>query len=163
MTQPILYFIKIVLAVILILISLLFTVLILVYLFTEFKIDDPENYELIPFFIALIVIIYSALYHFRTFYLVSKTPRGETFKFKEVKNIYWYSPWAFCGLIWFVLVMVVVDELSVGSTFDLIDWIIFGILFFISILTTLEVLSLKKVYKQRSIDYTAILDQIGQE
>lgn len=163
MKQQILYSLKIVLAVILVLCSILFSVLFLVYLFTEFEIDDPANYELIPVLFVILVSIYAVVYHVKTFYLVSKVPRGETFQFKNVKKIYWYSPWIFAGLIWFALLMIVVDEFSIGFSFDFIDWLILGILGTIATLSMIEVWSLKKIYKQKGIDYTYILDQIGQE
>lgn len=163
MKQQILYGFKISIAVITILLTLVMLIVIVSYLFLDFSDDPYALEELIPMVLITIVSIFCNLYHYKTFYLVTKVPRGETFKFKNVKKIYWFSPWVFSGFIWFLLSAVIVEELSVPSSFEFVDWVIFGTLFMISILTAIDVWNLKKIYRQKGIDYNSILDQIGRE
>jgi len=162
MKQQILHLMKISITVVLVLFSLLFTVLLIVYLFTEFTIDDPANYELVPFFIGLFIIVSTVIYHAKTFYLISKVPRGESFHFKKVKKELWYCPWALSGLIYWALLMILIDEISIGISFDFIDWLFFGFLFFIATISAIEVWSLKKIYTTKSINYSNIIEEIGE-
>ena len=163
MKQQILYGFKVSIAVITVLLTLIMLIVIVSYLFIDISEDSFALEELIPMILISTISIFCNLYHYKTFYLVTKVPRGETFQFKNVKKIYWLSPWFLSGLLWFALLMILVDEFSIGFTFDSVDWIIFGLLFTISIVSAVEVWDLKKIYKQKGIDYTAILDQIGQE
>ncbi len=162
MKQQILYGLKISLAVLCVLFSLLMVITLGVYLFTDLTgSEDGYGASLLMTVVITITLIYT-LYHFKTFYLVSKIPRGETFRFKEVKKVYWSSALVFGSLTGFCILLIFIDGLSVGFSFELIDWTLFCVLLVLSFLSFVETVALKKIYKQKSIHYTNAIDEIGQ-
>ena len=161
MKQRILYGLKISLAVLCVLFSLLMFITLGVYLFTGLTSSEEDYGALLVMTVVSTIAIAYTVYHFKTFYLVSKIPRGETFRFKEVKKVYWSSALVFGSLTGFCILLIFIDGISVGFSFELIDWLLFCVLLALSSLSFVETVALKKIYKQKSIHSTNAIDEIG--